>query len=430
MSLDRLERRLPEVLTELSLPSVPDYVDTLLSRTERMPQRPGWTFLERWLPVSTFTATLSRGGRLSLRPLIAVAILIAILIATIVFYVGSHPRPAPLTGLARNGVVLTYSQAGDIVSIDPATGNTRTVVHGPNLCCASFSRNGTRMTYLRLPPASINGDPAALIVANADGSTIREITGKPVLGLDSGEMSPSGDQLLLTSGSGETTLIDVATGKETPIPAAGPVKRASWLGTTGDILLTSQVNVENGPGYSYQTLRVARLAAGATNATKLTDIKYIVEPPLVSPDGSKFLYYIWGPELRLQGRIHVFDIATGTDIAVTSEDATEPQHSVEGPQWSADGEHFAAAWFFRGYDQIGITSAATGKTVFAGPRLPENGLAGNPGSKLLFSPDGKSLLVWYGNDKTAWLVPMSGGEGRKVDWVITTDDVDWQRLAP
>jgi len=31
MSIDRLERRLPEVMTELALPRIPDYVDELLS---------------------------------------------------------------------------------------------------------------------------------------------------------------------------------------------------------------------------------------------------------------------------------------------------------------------------------------------------------------------------------------------------------------
>src|SRR6185503_1607697 len=59
MSIDRLERRLPEVLTELSLPVMPDYVDNLLSRTERMSQRPGWSFPERWFPVRTIPAGLS-----------------------------------------------------------------------------------------------------------------------------------------------------------------------------------------------------------------------------------------------------------------------------------------------------------------------------------------------------------------------------------
>ena len=78
MSIDRLERRLPEVLTELSLPRVPDYVDDLLSRTARTPQRPGWTFLERWFPVSAITDAMSLPQRLPLRPLVAIAILVVL----------------------------------------------------------------------------------------------------------------------------------------------------------------------------------------------------------------------------------------------------------------------------------------------------------------------------------------------------------------
>ena len=118
MSIDRLERRLPEVLTELSLPSTPDYVDTLLSRTARTPQRPGWSFPERWIPVSTITSALPVRRPISLRPLIVFAVLLALIVASIAFYVGSRPRPAPLTGLARNGAVVTTSAGVGIVAID------------------------------------------------------------------------------------------------------------------------------------------------------------------------------------------------------------------------------------------------------------------------------------------------------------------------
>ena len=97
MSMDRLERRLPEVLTELSLPAMPDYVDSLLSRTERTPQRPGWTFPERWFPVSTITAAFAPKRSIPLRPLIVLALLAALVAGALAFYVGSHQRqPAPL----------------------------------------------------------------------------------------------------------------------------------------------------------------------------------------------------------------------------------------------------------------------------------------------------------------------------------------------
>lgn len=50
MPIDRFERRLPALLTELAEPRTPDYLDDLLVRTAGARQRPAWTSLERWLP--------------------------------------------------------------------------------------------------------------------------------------------------------------------------------------------------------------------------------------------------------------------------------------------------------------------------------------------------------------------------------------------
>jgi len=131
MSIDRLERRLPDVLTELALPRVPDYVDTLLSRTERTPQRPGWTFPERWFPVSTIATTLPSWRRPAIRPMIAIAVVVALVVAALALYVGSQKRVPPPFGLARNGAVITADSAGNIVSVDPSTNGIRTLVKGP-----------------------------------------------------------------------------------------------------------------------------------------------------------------------------------------------------------------------------------------------------------------------------------------------------------
>jgi hypothetical protein len=87
----------------------------------------------------------------------------------------------------------------------------------------------------------------------------------------------------------------------------------------------------------------------------------------------------------------------------------------------------AVSWFARGFDSIALLPAAGGPPLFVGPRLPENGLQAGVRNK--FSPDGASVLVWYGFDDTTWLLPVSGGQGRQVSWTFG-EDVDWQRLAP
>jgi streptogramin lyase len=50
--IDRFERHLPAHLVELANPQVPDYLNDLLTQTARKRQRPAWTFLERWIPMT------------------------------------------------------------------------------------------------------------------------------------------------------------------------------------------------------------------------------------------------------------------------------------------------------------------------------------------------------------------------------------------
>src|SRR5258705_7065046 len=66
-SFERFENRLPAMLDELAVPRLPDYADDLFARTAATRQRPGWTFPERWLPMSTITARLAAGPRVPWR---------------------------------------------------------------------------------------------------------------------------------------------------------------------------------------------------------------------------------------------------------------------------------------------------------------------------------------------------------------------------
>ncbi len=50
--IDRFERHLPDGLTDLASPQVPGYLDDILADTARKRQRPAWSFLERWLPMT------------------------------------------------------------------------------------------------------------------------------------------------------------------------------------------------------------------------------------------------------------------------------------------------------------------------------------------------------------------------------------------
>jgi hypothetical protein len=314
MSSDQLERRLPEILTELSLPRVPDYTEALLGRTARMSQRPAWTYPERWFPVSTLTTALAPIRRPVLRPLIILAVLVALVVASVAWFVGSQRHlPAPF-GPARNGVIVTTNAAGDVVTVDPATNVSRTLLAGPNMCCPRISGDGQRVALLRVP--NDGADPTALVVMNIDGTTVREMPASLLSGLGELAWSPQGDRLLLTTASGPK-IVDVASGGVTSINAPSDITGAAWIGTSGDILLTAHV-ADTAPSGS--TLDVYRLPAGSTGgATRITTLQHAVDVPQVSPDGSRFLYFVWGVEDRTHGRIHVFTFATGKDVAVTPE---------------------------------------------------------------------------------------------------------------
>lgn len=417
---DRLERRLPEVLTELSIPRMPDYVDSLLSRTERMPQRPGWTFLERWIPMSTATATLAARRPASLRPLIVLAIVAAVVAASLFWLAASQKPLPPPFGPARNGILVTNDADGNIVAIDPVTNDVRTLVAGPNLCCPAFSPNGQYFDYLRVP---VDGaDPDAIIIARSDGTTVRQVPADALRGLVSSDWNPASDRYLVTAAAG-AQILDIASGALTKVPAPFAVTKASFLGTSGDILLSSLVN----GGASGNTVRVFRLRAGSTVPEEVATLPYAVFDPEVSPDGTKFLYFIWGVEDRTRGRVHVFDLATGKDVAVTPEDeaSNTPLHEVEDPHWSPDGSLIVASWLFEGYDQLGLTPAAGGATRFIGPKMPQGF---GDGSGVRFSPDGTSVLVHFGIDDSTWILPVSGEPGTKVPWNVS-QEWGWQRLG-
>ena len=52
---DTLERELVAWFGDVAAPRTPDYTDAIVQLTAGRRQRPRWTFLERWLPMSLVT---------------------------------------------------------------------------------------------------------------------------------------------------------------------------------------------------------------------------------------------------------------------------------------------------------------------------------------------------------------------------------------
>ena len=101
-SSERYERRLPELLDELAAPRTPAYFDDILGQVGRTRQRPGWTFPERWLPMSAVSERLSAAPRVPLRAVAVAALILIALVVAIAVIAGSRStqfrrRSAPLT---------------------------------------------------------------------------------------------------------------------------------------------------------------------------------------------------------------------------------------------------------------------------------------------------------------------------------------------
>ena len=117
---DRFERHLHDDLANLAGERTPPYVSDLLARTARQRQRPAWTFLERWLPV---TITLRRP--MLVPPLRLVLVAVVLLVGALLALPSlTRPTmmPAGVSLTPANGIIAFQPDEGHIHRLDPTTG--------------------------------------------------------------------------------------------------------------------------------------------------------------------------------------------------------------------------------------------------------------------------------------------------------------------
>ena len=239
-TFERFEREMPELMTELSPARVPDYFDDMLEQTARTRQRPAWASLERWIPMGVLARTQP------MRPLpwraIVILATLAILLAALVgaaLIVGSTPRLPEPFGLAGNGSIVFSTADGQIVTADPRTGATTTLIDSPELDSNPwFSNDGTRFAFDRRTP----GSPAALFVANADGTDLHQVAG-PGPEITWFDWSPTGDRFALSRNgdpSGQVTIMDAADGSTTTFQLELQIANAVWRPNSDQLVITTQ----------------------------------------------------------------------------------------------------------------------------------------------------------------------------------------------
>jgi len=201
-AFDRSERflvELPEILTDIASPRVPDYVDDLLAQTAATPQRPRWTFIERWLPMGAIARRPLFFPTVPWRTIVTVALLIALL-AVALIVVGSQNRVPPPFGPARNGA-LAFGD-GDVYLRDSVTGESRLVVGGATHdFAATFTRDGKRLLFLRLTDGSSGSsdERITLMAANPDGSNAVAVS-EPLVAPDWWDITPDDSAVVVATG--------------------------------------------------------------------------------------------------------------------------------------------------------------------------------------------------------------------------------------
>lgn len=419
---DRIERDLAGWFSETAMPQTPDYLDDILRQTARRWQRPRWTFLERLLPMTVTTSFRAATPGLAWRTVGLLLLLSLALVAGLILVSGSQRRlPAPF-GPAAAGLV-AYSTAGDIYSVDRATGQRWTIATGlATDVDPQWSRDGTKLVFER----KIASWTGLLFVVNADGTQLTQITPQPVPLTEDATgpdytFSPDGStvvfvsagaiQLARTDGSGVTKV-------PTPTLYAGDVAfrpggaDIAFVGQDSRVYLLSLATGER------------RMLVESPRGGGLQHLHW-------SPDGSKLAFQSWENAPVFTVRARVIDIATG-QVDLVDPDAIVFWDAL--PTWSNDGTRIALV---RGYaDAYEDVTAAIVPADGSAPAVEtSHGLSLIKGccAVLEWAPD-DSTILWAAAsegetlEKQVFIDPNTG-EVTPAPW-STTSDPAWQRLAP
>jgi hypothetical protein len=425
---DRFQVELPEILTDIASPRVPDYVDDLLAQTAATRQRPRWTFPERWLPMGVIARRPLFFPTVPWRTLVTVALLIALL-AVALFVAGSQTKVPPPFGPARNGA-LVFGE-GDIYLRDSLSGSTKLAVGGAaDDFAATFTRDGRRLLFLRRTEGlagSVN-EKIQMMAANPDGSGAVAVTG-PLVSPDWWDIAPDDSAVVVATGDPSFgQYLKVANirhpGPMRQIDVGDPPMRFSFpnlLGPTGtEIVFRGNTRTPDGRRSGLFAVHLDGSGLRPLTATDGLDNDYLFPQP--SPDGHYVTYTTWDSDAKLD-RIHALDLQTGTD-RIISDPALDQGYATFSPdsQWILFNTY--------GFERNQITVArvdGSGPQLRMGlnyPRVNDLYISG------VFSPDGKSVLVNDPGSKETRLVDAaSGGDGELLPWSAGTIS-GWQRLAP
>lgn len=429
----RFEQDLPALLADLYLARTPDYRDDIVQQVARVRQRPAWTFPERWLPMDLATKALPGAPRLPWRIVGVLALLAALLAATLAFYAGSQrPLPAPF-GQAANGSIL-YSEGGDIYTADPLTGEATAVVVGPEADSGPvWSLDGTRFAFERKVQGG--SGPGLLFVAREDGRGLAQITPEPQFGLSGWSFSPDGRSIVAfvssttgprimvvpSDGGGEPRIFDVgATADDGP---------AQYRADGSEIMF-----IGRDPGEEYRDLYALDPASGDVRTIVAGSPSADIHGANWSPDGTHIAYGAYDQNAtQISTRTHVV-AADGTgDILV---DAHPDSIADAQGAWSNDGTRLIITRFLAGGPDGLARSAIVPidrSNVGVEMECPTGAPPSDCTADLVWAPDDSVILGSrvddFGRPMTQFLVDPATGKIRPAPWTATGHPA-MQRRAP
>ena len=420
-----LDRTLAEWFHADAGEASPDYLDDIVERVAAAPQRRWWSSPERWLPMDVTarasTFALPRYGRLAI-----VALMILAIAALAVLTIGSRTqRVPPPFGPAANGSILSWSQSGDIISIDADGSNPRTIVGDPAFDFAPrFSHDGTRFIFWREPTAGQD----LVMLANADGSGVSQLS--DVLRFaDWFEWSPADDEIAVVHtqvGTGKRMLSIVDPTGKAPIRTLDlPLSvdnNVFWLPPQGDeLIFTAREAPDNKDSGLYA---VRQDGTGLRLVAPIATEHYF--DLALAPDGRRIAYSNVESDASGNGigwHIHLRDLATGADRQVTFDPRADGEVDEHGPVFSPDGTQLLL-WTQTGDTGRLAVAASDGSSHSRdlGPPFLWDG-----DYSYAFAPDGETAILNIGTG-TTWLIDLASGDGKRLEQPIS-NFATWQRLA-
>lgn len=398
-----------------------DDLARILTATSRAPQRHWWSSPERWLPMDLTTrATLVAPARLG-RVALAVLVILAIVGLAIVAAGSRQPRvPAPF-GLARNGAVMDWG-AGDIYLADSTTQAPRPIVTGPTDDLASLvARDGTKFVFLR----AVSANQFQLMVANIDGSGIRQVLDAPLTDPDWLEWS-AGDELAIVNRAGfrrVLSIVDVAKGtiRTLDLPGLDVDNSVYWVPPDADTLVfTARPHAgQDGPVAIY-TIRSDGTGLSRRTPDRTGPWYNGLD---VSPDGRTVAYWNWEDDASPDGKgshVHYLDLPSDAVRKVAFDPGADGETDL---RFSPDGTHVVLQREASDAQLLITTVDGSGPGLRVGPHFSVDAepLYG-------FSPDGTTVYLAFADSRPQYIDVASGA--------ITTGPVPfksfagYQRLAP